>query len=141
MLWEKNWRKCMVFDKLSIFVGHFFMVFDGFFETQTWNSWISPKMLQLQTAVTLCLLNRFQNSWYLGYLARAETSENDIYNRIFQVLSTHRIPNVSWFFEKSTSNKQNTWYFTPRSSPPVGGIKEFIFLTKDPGNQQISRRT
>ena len=37
------------------------------------------KFFILQTAVTFWLLNRFQSSWYLGCLARAETPENGIY--------------------------------------------------------------
>ena len=57
---------------------------------------------QLQTAVTFWLLNRFQSSWYLGCLARAETLENGIDNRSFCVLPT--IPSVKRFWPKIRSN-------------------------------------
>ena len=59
------------------------------------------KSLQLQMAVTLRLLVRFQCSGYLGCLARAEKLENGIYNRNFWVLPTHRVPNVKRILEKS----------------------------------------
>ena len=49
-----------------------------------------PKSAQLQTAVTFWLLNRFQSSWYLGCLARAETFENGIYNLRGYDPPTHR---------------------------------------------------
>ena len=38
------------------------------------------KFHQLQTAVTLLLLNRFQSSWTFSYRKGAETFESDIYN-------------------------------------------------------------
>ena len=68
-----------------------------------------------QTAVTLCLLNRFQCSWYLGCLARAEKPENGIDNPSFWVLPTHRVPNVSWFFGKVDRSKNR---FFDRSTFP-----------------------
>ena len=58
-----------------------------------------PISTQLPTTVTLRLLNRFQSPWYLGYLARAETSENSIYNPIFYILPTYQVPNVKRILE------------------------------------------
>ena len=70
----------------------------GFFfrkkKSQMW------KFVQLQTAVTFWLLNRFESSWYLGWLARSETFENDLYNLIFQFLSIHWVANVMWLSGK-----------------------------------------
>ena len=43
-------------------------------------AWIFSKLHQHQRSVTFRLLVRLQSSWYLLYLARAETSKNRIYN-------------------------------------------------------------
>ena len=55
-------------------------------------------------AVTFRLLNRFQNSWYLRCLARAEKHENGIDNCVPQFLIGERVPGVLVdFFEAGVS--------------------------------------
>ena len=53
------------------------------------------KIMKFLTAVTLWLLNRFQSSWYLRCLARAEKHENSIDNCVPQFLIDFRVPHVS----------------------------------------------
>ena len=102
------------FKKLTIVASKLYPVMDNrsLFETR-WDHQMNendvilslfPKTTQLRTAVTLCLLNRFQSFWYLWCLTRAETPENSIYNRILWVLPTHRVANV-----KRISGKSQSW--------------------------------
>ena len=104
------------FKKLTIVAWQLYPVMDNrsLFETRwdhqmTGNSVILslfPKITQLRTAVTLCLLNRFQSSWYLWCLTRADTPENSIYNRILWVLPTHRVANV----KRISGNLKVVWF-------------------------------
>ena len=99
-------------------VSHKFIRFDdlGAWEPEICSDF--PKITQLPTAVTFCLLNRFQYSWYLGCLAWAETFKNGIYHRNFWILPTHRVPNV-----KRISEKSKTWNLVDSHHPTAPGTE------------------
>ena len=93
------------------------MDFGWFF---VWITWILPKSCQLQMAVTLRLLDRFQSSWYLECLIWAETFENGIYNSILQVLPTLRVPNAKRISEKTPNLAAWSTCTTPLIRPEPG---------------------
>ena len=62
--------------------------------------------MKFRMAVTFRLLNRFQISWYLGFVARAEKHETGIDNCVHQFLRGERVPGVLVdFFEAGVSYK------------------------------------
>ena len=60
---------------------------------------------QLDRSTTFRVLVRFQNFWYLFYLARSETFENDNYNSEIDDLPTLRGVTVKRFSEKAIFGK------------------------------------